>query len=357
MKRRVTCSPLLLGIGCTVWAVGVCSTSPSGAAQSFSVRELPGNDIVKVAGPNALGQVAVRRGPGTGQSQRLLSTGDATDLIENLDRLQGGEAITANGLNDAGDVCGSTNSRSNIRAVLWKKNLAARELGTLPGDTGSEAFAINAGDDVVGYSSGSRGVHAVLWAKGANAQDLGALPGGNYSKALGISPNGNYVAGSSNGPAGTHAILWERGQLRDLGTLPNDTLSEAIAVNNSGRVVGYSVGPSGMRAFIWSAQEGMRALGALPGGASSRALAIDNSGHVIGSSGSADGPRAVLWEKVGEPQDLTTLSPVPQGTVLMQAVGINDRGDVVAVGRDRNDPHGTHEGPVRVFLLSSRGSR
>ncbi len=357
MRRRVTFSPLLLGISCMVGAVGVCSVPPSGAAQTFSARELPGNDIVKVTGPNALGQVAVRRGPGTGQSQRLLSTGDSTDLIENLGRLSGGDAITANGLNDAGDICGSANSRSNIRAVLWKKNQGGRDLGTLPGDTGSEGFAINAGEDVVGYSSGSRGVHAVLWPKGGNAQDLGTLPGGNYSKALGISPNGNYVVGSSNGPAGTHAILWERGQLRDLGTLPNDALSEAIAVNNAGRVVGYSVGPSGMRAFIWSAQEGMRALGSLPGGASSRALAIDNAGRVIGTSGSADGPRAVLWDKIGEPQDLTTLSPVPPGTVLMQAVGLNDRGDVVAVGRDRNDPHGTHEGPVRVFLLSSRGSR
>ena len=76
---------------------------------------------------------------------------------------------------------------------------------------------------------------------------------------------------------------------------------------------------------------------------------------IVGTSESAQGTRAVVWEKKGEPQDLNTLVSLPAGIVLIEATGINAKGQIVALGRNEKDIHGNHEGASRVFLLTPGG--
>lgn len=63
---------------------------------------------------------------------------------------------------------------ANTRAVLW--TLASRtNLGTLPGGDYSRAFGINNLGQVVGTSTSSSGTHAFLWTSSVGMLDLNAL--------------------------------------------------------------------------------------------------------------------------------------------------------------------------------------
>ena len=94
-------------------------------------------------------------------------------------------------------------------------------------------------------------------------------------------------------------------------------------------------------------------LGMLPGGGTSRALGINDRGDVVGSSAAGHDLHAFLWTAAGGLQDLNALIP-RSDFILMEAVAVNARGVILAIGRDGTDdgPHDHHEEfPVRVFLL------
>ena len=70
----------------------------------------------------------------------LWDDGKLTDLFTDT---TGGNPITANALNDAGEVVGlAVFSNQFLHAYLWRNGVAT-DLGALPGDCFSQAFAIN----------------------------------------------------------------------------------------------------------------------------------------------------------------------------------------------------------------------
>jgi uncharacterized membrane protein len=348
------------------------------AAQSYTVQELTIEDIDKAAGPNRLGDVVGKLRFGHG-----FKKASAKVQIEILGGLANSDYSAANGINDSGDVVGSTNTATSVRAFLAVANAGVRNLNPLPGDIASEAFGINDRDQVVGYSSGPSGARAVLWNALGVVQNLGTLPGGKVSKAFAINEVGA-VVGMSGSPIGAspgfrvilledepwvrvvpsgesvprfRAFLWDsKSGMKDLGTLQGDTDSAAFGINSLGDVVGYSIGSLGMRAFRWTVKAGMQVLISLPGHRAAKALGISETGQAVGSSG-GDGARAILWNSSGLPQDLNTLIPTSAGVVLMEAVGINARGQILALGRLAREAHlGHHEGPNKAFLLTPSGS-
>jgi probable HAF family extracellular repeat protein len=377
MRTRHCLSILVLGL----WMLSLLVPTIPWAAQSYTVQDLNIEDAVKAVGPNVSGQTVVRSGfvsarsfalrPGAAVDDLGVLSSGAPAAVRSPGLLPGGDHTTVNGINDAGAVVGSTNTSfgsrpcradipglpppgscpiSAVHAVIWTKAGALRDIGTLPGDTASEAFGINNAGTVVGYSSGPTGARAFVWS-GGTMQNLGTLPGGDFSKAFGISDNG-LIVGSSGSPAGTRAVLWSSSGIQDLGTLSGDTASEAFAINNLGNIVGYSRGPAGMRAFLWTSQNAMQSLPALSAGSITRAFGLNAAGQVVGSAGNDAGSRAVLWSAKGEAQDLNTLVSLPPGVTLLSAVGINARGQILALARDIKDSHGFHEGSNRVFLLT-----
>ncbi len=97
---------------------------------------------------------------------------DGGKLIDLYTATTGGSVITANAINDAGQIVGaadfSSTGGSSFSAVLWKNGVATN-LGTLSGDCFSQAFVINSKAQVVGasYACDTFEPRAFLWENGS----------------------------------------------------------------------------------------------------------------------------------------------------------------------------------------------
>ena len=276
--------------------------------------------------------------------------------MRDLGVLPGGDYSSAFAINSAGAVAGTSNTNDTMHAFSWTSATGLKDLGTLAGTNSSQAFAIN--DQ--GQIAGSSGTHAVIWNNGT-IQDLGTL-GGPSSEAHGINNLGVAVGFSDTPSDGQRAFVWQGGAMTDIGALPGDSSSRADHINDSGMVVGASEGSGGVRAFVWTQQSGIQPLGSLSGSSYSEAFGINNLGQVVGQSGSPLGTRAFLWTSSTGMLDLNNVvTGIPANVVLTGAIGINDKGEIVAFGikspnTNRHqvatmDSH-FHSGPVRVFLLT-----
>lgn len=150
-------------------------------------------------------------------------------------------------------------------------------------------------------------------------------------------------------PSHTHASALDGGRrdiapdlprfrVIDLGLVEgNDNMVHAI--NNSGSLVGAAANPqSGVQAFV---SNGRRfPLGTL-GGAFSVAHGINNSGHIVGGSLTEANKafHAFLFTE-GSMYDLNQLLVDAPHWELLQAVGINDQGQIVGVGLLDGQDHG-----------------
>jgi probable HAF family extracellular repeat protein len=281
--------------------------------------------------------------------------------LETFNGLRGADRSIAYASNEARAVVGSSNTATSLRAFLWTRGGGVKDLGTLPGDTGSEAFGINSKNQIVGYSSGPQGIEAVMWSSDGKIQGLGKLRPGDHSRALAINDAGAVVGFSGNSEK-TTAFLWTpNGWMIDLGVLPGDVDSRAMSINRHNQVVGYSSGPAGTSAFLWTRDGPMKKIGGFPGADYSRAVSINERGEVVGTSGNATGTKAFLWTAKRGLINLDTVLPVGSDFRLTEAVAINDNGSILVVGydeddgdADHHDGHGNHEAPARIFLLVPR---
>jgi probable HAF family extracellular repeat protein len=246
----------------------------------------------------------------------------------------GGPFKEALAINNAGAAVGFSDPDLNSRHAALFANGTTTDLGTF-GGLSSVARDINDAGQIVGGAAQANNIsHAFLYSNGT-MQDIGTL-GGARSGAMGIN-NASQVVGYSefSGAPNRHAFLYANGVMADLGTLGGaDSL--AWDINNSGQVVGESgVGPgSDLQAFLYS-NGMMTSLGMLSGSHASTALAINDLGQVVGHSlGSSADPgswRAFLY-KDGVMMDLNELIDPASGWTIVDARGINNSGQVVAMG-------------------------
>lgn len=268
--------------------------------------------------------------------------------MQNLGSLGGNS--WAYDINNAGQVVGMSYTANPVqRAFLWA-NGTIQDLGTLGGST-SYAYGISDAGQVIGEAAvndEAEIVHAFLWQNGL-MQSLGTL-GGGASRAYGINSSGEVVGSSMTGgnPGNTHAFLSQNGTMQDLGTLAGVDYSIAYAINNAGQVVGES-----FRAFLW--QNGsLQDLGTL-GGPTSIAYDINDNGLVVGSStNSSEVERAFLWEN-GQMKDLNTMIPADSGWVLREARGINQHGQIVGFGVINGQTHGFLLTPLAYYWNNPNG--
>jgi probable HAF family extracellular repeat protein len=141
-------------------------------------------------------------------------------------------------------------------------------------------------------------------------------------------------------------VLWQHGVPTDLGNLGGESGNIAFDINNRDQVVGQSNLPNDTahHAFLWQKGE-MIDLGTILGLPVSLANGINNKGQVVGFSQDLNGDFsstvAWIWQ-YGVMTDLNTLIPTHSPWFLIEALGINDRGQIAgpAFNISTGDFHG-----------------
>lgn len=359
LRVRARRWPVLSPFAVTFWLALPLQTH----AASFTLVEMAtlaqGNPSV-VRGPNLAGHAAgggrLINGPRIAAKRQGLLF-EATNALP-IAGLPGSDFTTVFGLNDSGRLVGSANTGTAVRGFVADRTGAASELPPLPGEAASVAFGINNSAVAVGFSSGVAGERAVSWSSRGVPSAL-STPAGRSSRALAVNDAG-MVVGVSGSANARRAVSWTAaGAFQELRSLPGLGASEATGINNRGDIVGYCTNSADVRrATFWPAGGGPPLdMGTLPGGTASQAMGINDVGEVVGVSLTASGARAFFWTRSEGMQDLNALVTA-SGVVLTRAVGINNAGMIVALGRDAEvgGEHGhDHEMPIRVFLLRRTG--
>jgi probable HAF family extracellular repeat protein len=209
----------------------------------------------EAGGINDLGQVV-----GTSDSHAFRTAPNspinpATDDLGTLggsSSFAGGSFFPAGGINNLGQVVGSSylaGDNAPVHAFRTAPNSAINaftdDLGTL-GGTSSYGTAINAFGQAVGYSSvaGDSAMHAFRTAPNRPidpaTDDLGTLNGYPWSYAYGIDTFGQVV-----GESGGHAFLHSVGVMSDLNNLiqagSRCEVTEGIGINDAGQIAANAV--------------------------------------------------------------------------------------------------------------------
>jgi probable HAF family extracellular repeat protein len=285
--------------------------------------------------------------------------------MQDLGDLGGTYATYANGINNSGQVVGSSyTSDGEQHAFLYDSSNGMQDLNDLiPADSGwtiDTATAINSDGKIAahGYYGNYYGywppgwesvcpnpeVGSYFWAAFVltpattatyEVQYLGTL-GGDYSWATGINDFGKVVGGSQASNCVGHAFLYDESATPKMQDLGGSYLS-ATGINDSGKVVGTS--HYRPHAFLYdeSATPKMQDLGTLGDDWDySNAWGINDSAQVVGDSDRNDGSigsRHAFLKESGQPMiDLNTLIPADSGWTIEEARAINSAGKIAATG-------------------------
>jgi probable HAF family extracellular repeat protein len=310
----------------------------NGSVDGGTVPGFPGNSI------NIHGEVA-----GTSNDLPFLYSGGQMINIESfantplppVERL--GSAL---GINDAGHVVGIRRTGideefgGSITSAFPYNGQNVIDLGTLNENEFSLAYSINNKDEVVGYS----GRDAFLYSNGTMT-NIDKLPGHNNAVAQDINDNGTVIGYSflsdnvNSQYSPVRAFVYEGGTTSELALLPGDTGNNAYSINEAGLIVGTSyvdMGPtqngSSFNAVMWDGGNVID-LGTLNGHTESIAYSVNNKGDVVGLSwDDAQNVESSFLYSDGHMYDLLSLVGLTP-YIIQRAVGINDAGQIIAIGR------------------------
>lgn len=334
--------------------------------QSYSITDLgtlPGGTSSIAAALNNKGEVV---GTSTQTSANGVSTDQAfvwkNGQMTALGILPGGRASRAAGIGEGEQICGNSDNGNGERAFLYM-NGTLMEISPLPNDVSSTATGINASGQVAlsSYPDGPTpppNSYQILPSRAA-VYDKGTLteiriPAGDTAiNPSAINAAGQVVGTSINQNKVSRAFLYQNGSFSFLGMLPGDGYSEASALNANSQAVGSSSVQTGTdssgqnptvvsHAALFTGGK-VVGLGLLPGDTDSVANAINDREQIVGTS-SGGGTRRAFRYSAGAIADLNGLLPAASGWTLIDAVGINNAGQICGTGQ--------HNGQVRAYLLT-----
>lgn len=306
--------------------------SPAGT-QTYTVVNLGTIGGAGSSVANGISENGIVVGQSNGQAYKWTMGGG----IVGLNGL-GGATTNAYSVNSNGQIAGRADlGGGGFHAVLWDNSLNATDLG----GTFSEARGINEAGTVVGTSN-SRGFRKTY---GGAMVELPTLD--NITISTAVNTGGTVTGGSDDAGSNRHAYRWNgEPDLEDLGIPIGDSASQGQAINDSNLVVGYSTKFSTFGAFKYDTD--FTVLNGLFN-YDNRAHGVNNDGDAVGHSwlsddGSVDS-RAVIWHAgTTNAVNLNDLIPGFDGWVLERAADINDAGQIVGTGK--------FNGQTRAFLLN-----
>ncbi|MEW6156060.1 MAG: immunoglobulin domain-containing protein [Verrucomicrobiota bacterium] len=313
---------------------------------------------------NDLGQVVgYGKQNESGATKAFLFSGSFSEIV-----VPGAIGAAASAINNAGQIVGSyTDANGKAFAV----ELSAASPAPLISSTfNSVATDINENGEVIGFTERNGGEGFFL--RGNTRYDL--LAGLQFNLTIPHRLNERAdVVGMQRLSSGTypyHAVVWSGVSNEPMlnptdighpGFFPTgssvlDPTNDSVAlhVNNRGQVVGTAAVTHNIyHAFLFE-NGAMLDLGVLPGFTSSQALAINDAEEIVGSanetiSGGGGQDRAFLWTRASGMRDLNSLIAPDSGWILLQAIAINARGQIAAIGQ--------RDGSKRPVLLSPRKLR
>jgi probable HAF family extracellular repeat protein len=269
----------------------------------------------------------------------------------------GGTSGQASQINNSGQITGFaynaipdafTPNGTQIRAFLWE-NGRMKDLGTVGGpdvlgghiNERGQVAGLSLTNSIANPSTGIPTQDPFLWSKDTGMIDLGSL-GGVAGGPSALNNRGQVVGQSSdaadpaacftgNDPDNCLPFLWDDGKLTNLNThtIGGNPLT-ANAINDAGEIVGTALFPNQTvpHAYLW--KDGVaKDLGTVNGDCFSEAFAINSRGQVVGQSFSCVTQlgRTFLWDD-GTMIDLNMFVPRGSGLQLVEAVAINDRGEI-----------------------------
>ncbi|QEG37630.1 hypothetical protein [Bythopirellula goksoeyrii] len=314
--------------------------------------------IQSVGGLNNRGEVAfsynrpIQITPTASRSVSDSFVSTATGVVSILDL--GGQSAHALDITDSGLVVGAASSAdSHISPILPNVELRDTEPfvsqygHTIAIPTPERGFAVasaaNNLGEVVGSASGSNGRTAFKWSEFEGYTDLGNF-GVEYLDVIDINERSdillqlrgreNLLYGDSYYYNGTQTVIYNNGSITQVPS-PEFGITNGSAINDQGVVVGGFATKPGKEwhAFIWDEKNGFRDLGFED--EDSGASDINNSGVIIGSyESSYQGYAPFVYTEQDGRQRLIDLIDNPEGwSWLEAAVDINDRGQILGIGR------------------------
>ena len=306
----------------------------------------------------------------------------AAQKIYDLGHYPGGTWAEPRDINNSGLVVAfgdipSGYTRPIAVPLLGPHALQWFDLGTLGGDrTDMKVMCMAIADTgmIVGHSAiaGNQIVHAFAWTPQSGMVDIGTLAdigysGYNFSLAWGTNKAGTLIVGWSStefpfplgGPESlpvvwTPQVVWTSGRpittwkihKLDLGDLSSAIGWYAVFPNDFGQIIGTATTADGVEiAVVWNPDPGRDGWKIMQLPVSSdypnaQPDNINDKGEIVGAVASADGSTALpaLWQKKSPSENIWNLAllATPPGSPYSEAMGINDRGDIVGYTYNAN---------------------
>jgi probable HAF family extracellular repeat protein len=319
---------------------GSCALAASGAAiahpPEYRLTAIPELSVYELdEAINNRGEIAGNVGTDEGPRAAIYSRGVVTQL-----GTLGGRESQAFGINDRGDVAGASMidvppGAFGLRAFFFSDGLM-ENLGTVRGL--SQGIAVNNRRIVVGYDSDTSGEpqDAFIYRNGRKR----LVPAAVMSA---INERGQ-IAGAEIAPVTnvTTAFVFHRGRFRYLGTLPGDVSAAPAAINERGQTIGFSWNAAGVNRMFFHDGRRMHELEGpavgdmrhlVPVGLNNRGdVTVNENDDTGGTSGAGHLYHDGEWHNLNNL--LSPRDPQSPFVTMLRVGGINDRGQIVAVGRN-----------------------
>lgn len=254
--------------------------------------------------------------------------------VTDLGLPQGAVSMQPAALNDAGEVLGHAfDTQVGIRPFLWSAATGIRLWDTLLSTGRNDLGALNNRGRVVGTHQDGQGTpQAFVWTDKNGVRPIGGLVPGGISFGRAINDRAE-VAGTAIAADGApHLFVWS-GSQGMVDRNPAGALgSYGYAINLFGQVAGTMVLPGGRRRAILVGPQGnwtrLGCIGADNGHAChSQALGINDRGEVVGVSGTGARSYGFIWSAESGMRDIAAGGPYAGHEV--KALAINAAGQVV----------------------------